>query len=79
MSNNMEPMDPDELARRAIDLTGSTAWKVKLARKLGKHRTTIFDWHKTAVVPVWLKYALTGLEVAAAAERRDKDDEKNAA
>ena len=77
MSEKMEPMDPDELARRAIDITGSTAWKIKLARKLGRSRSSIFDWINNGLVPAWLKHALTGLEVAAAAERRANDDEKN--
>ncbi len=56
------PMDPAELARRAIAITGSTAWRAKLARLLGQHRTTVERWHKTGQVPDGLEWSLLGLE-----------------
>ena len=56
------PMDPAELSRRAIAITGSTAWRAKLARKLGVSHRTVERWEQDGRAPGWLKWALRGLE-----------------
>ena len=55
-------IDPDELETRAIAITGSTAWRAKLARLLGTDDRTVRRWVAAQKAPPWLPYALLGLE-----------------
>lgn len=59
---NTVPMDPAELSRRAIAITGSTAWRAKLARLLGVRSRTVERWEHSGRAPGMLDWALRGLE-----------------
>lgn len=61
------PIEPDELARRAIAIIGAKPgtkhWRVKFGEALDVTPRTISRWENHKAVPLLVSYAMSWLEV----------------